>query len=65
LLRGAVERAGERPVDQPGDAAADVGRNLRRVAARKADIGEHRVRRSGNIRGGIEERAVEVAEDGA
>ena len=50
---------------EPRDAAADVGGDLGRVAAREAEIREHRVRRSGDIGRGIEERAVEVDQDGA
>ena len=48
-----------------GNAAPNVGRDLRRITARESEIGEHGVRRGGNVGGGVEKRAVEVAEDGA
>ena len=47
------------------DPAADVGRDLGRIPLRSAEIGEHRVRRRGDVRRGVEERAVQVEEDGA
>jgi hypothetical protein len=52
-------------MDEGRDPAADVGGDHGRVPARKPEIGEHRVRRGGDVGGGIEERAVQVEEDGA
>jgi hypothetical protein len=52
-------------VHERRDSAPDVGGDLRRIAAREPEIGEHRVRRRGDVGCGVEKRAVEVAEDGA
>jgi hypothetical protein len=52
-------------VDQPGNSAANVGDDLRRIAARQTEIREHRVGRRGKVGRGVEQRAVQVAEDGA
>jgi len=52
-------------VDERRDPPADVGRDLRRVPARATEIREHRVRRGGDIGRRVEERAVQVEEDGA
>ena len=48
-----------------GDPLADVGGDLRGVPARETEVREHRVRRGGDVGGGVEERAVQVEEDGA
>jgi hypothetical protein len=52
-------------MDERRDPPADVGRDVRRVPAGEAEVREHRVRRGGDIGGGVEERAVQVEEDGA
>src|SRR5262245_59976646 len=64
-LGGTVERPGEHPLDERRDPAADVARDLGGIPLRTAELRKHPVRRGGEVRRGVEERAVQVAEDGA
>jgi len=64
-LGDAVERTGQRPVDEHGDALADVGRDRRGIARGRAELAEHAVRGGGEIGRGVEQRAVEIEENRA
>jgi hypothetical protein len=61
---GRLQFAGQHALDQLGDAAPDIGADVRHGNRRPAEIGEHGIRRRVQVEHGIEQRAVQIDQDG-
>jgi hypothetical protein len=59
-----VHLAGQHALDQPRYTVADVGGNRFQRRARHAQFGHHQFGRMRQVRRGIQQRAVEIDDDG-